>query len=94
MYKIRASQPWNLMQCSISDKAVKEIAKSYHKLEHLDVYGCNGITDSAIREITRLCSNLKYFSLEGCKCSRKVIEKLDRNIEVEWFGTESDWSDT
>ncbi|CAI2177917.1 7201_t:CDS:1, partial [Funneliformis geosporum] len=52
------------------------------------------IGNSAIREITRLCSNLKYFSLEGCKCSRKVIEKLDRNIEVEWFGTESDWSDT
>ena len=108
------------MQCSISDRAVKEIAKSCHKLEHLDVYGCDDVTDlgirdiarscpklkhldlsncemignSAIREIACSCSNLKYLGLEGCKCSREVIEKLDRNIEVEWFGTESDWSDT
>ncbi len=105
------------MQCSITDTAVKEIAKSCHKLEHLDIYGCDGVTElgisaiarscpklkhldlgnseignSAIREIARSCHNLKFLGLECCSgISRKVIEKLDRNIEIEW---DSGWSDS
>ncbi|CAI2191854.1 15143_t:CDS:1, partial [Funneliformis geosporum] len=53
------------------------------------------IGNSAIREIAHSYSNLKYLYLSGCRgISRKVIEKLDPNIEVEWSDTENDWSDS
>jgi hypothetical protein len=105
----------NLMQCFISDRAIKEIAKSCHKLEHLDIYGCDGVTNlgisaiarscpklkhldlgnseignSAIREIACSCHNLKFLDLEACKgISRNVLEKLDRNIKIEWPDSDS-----
>ncbi|GET02683.1 F-box/LRR-repeat protein 7 [Rhizophagus clarus] len=41
----------DLMQCSISDTAVKQIVKSSHKLEYLNIFGCDYITDLGIRAI-------------------------------------------
>ena len=42
-------------------------------------------------EIVRSCLNLKYLGLEFCSgISRKVVEKLDRNIKIEWPDSDSD----
>ena len=49
------------------------------------------IGNSAIREIARSCHNLKFLGLEACKgISRNVLEKLDRNIKIEWSDSDSD----
>ena len=49
------------------------------------------IGNSAIREIAHSCHNLKFLGLECCSgISRKVLEKLDRNIKIEWPDSDSD----
>ncbi|CAI2185531.1 16096_t:CDS:1, partial [Funneliformis geosporum] len=53
--------------------------------------GNSEIGNSAIREIARSCHNLKFLGLECCSgISRKVLGKLDRNIEIEWPDSDSD----
>ncbi|RIA86669.1 hypothetical protein C1645_779223 [Glomus cerebriforme] len=51
---------------SISDRAIKEIAKSCHKLEYFDIYGCgSSVTDLGIRAIACSCPKLKHLDLNN-----------------------------
>jgi bacterioferritin-associated ferredoxin len=61
------------MQCFISDRTIKEIAKSFHKLEHLDIYGCDGVTNSGIRAIARSCPKLKHLDLGNTMIGNSAI---------------------
>lgn len=74
----------------VADSGIRDIARSCPKLKYLDL-GNSMIGNSAIREIARSCHNLKFLGLEACKgISRNVLEKLDRNIKIEWPDSDSD----
>ena len=73
---------------------IRAIARSCSKLKHLDLSNTI-IGNSAIRKIACSCHNLKFLGLEACKgISKNVLEKLDRNIEIEWPDSDTDWSDS
>jgi hypothetical protein len=48
--------------CSITDIAVKQIAKSCHKLGIHCISGCKGVIDLGIRIIARSRPKLKYLN--------------------------------
>jgi hypothetical protein len=75
----------------VTNLGIRDIARSCPKLKYLDLGNCEMIGNSAIREIARLYSNLKFLDLEFYKgISRNVLEKLDRNIKIEWPDSDSD----
>jgi hypothetical protein len=79
----------------VTDLGTRDIVRSCPKLKYLDLGNCEMIGNSAIKEIAQSCYNLKFLGLEACKgISRNVLEKLDRNIKIEWPDSDSDWSDT
>ncbi|CAG8603508.1 15778_t:CDS:2 [Cetraspora pellucida] len=51
---------------NISDMSVIEIAKSYKKIEYINIGGL-GITDVSLKEIAHLCPNLRHLHLSNCE---------------------------
>ncbi|RHZ69445.1 hypothetical protein Glove_283g169 [Diversispora epigaea] len=85
----------NIYDCVyVTDLRIRDLVRSCPKLKHLELGGCI-IGSKAVKKIARKCTNLKYLSLEGCECiSRKVIERLNPNIEIECLNLDSEWSNS
>lgn len=71
----------NLLGCSnIKDEGVKELAKSLHYLEEIDIGGTM-VTVEALRDLVGMCLNLKRVNISGCKrlnASDDNILKINR----------------
>ncbi|CAB4401216.1 unnamed protein product [Rhizophagus irregularis] len=94
-----------LSECAyISDRAIREIAKSCHrlehlnlgsyernKLEHLDIFGCDDVTVSGIHDIARSCPKLKHLDLGNCEMiGNSAIREIARSCSnLKFLGLES-----
>lgn len=56
----------SLSACNITDDGLKQIAKSVHELETLNIGQCQRITDVGLKSISEQLVNLKAIDLYGC----------------------------
>ena len=74
-----------LLGClNIKDEGIKDLARSLHYLETLDLGGTN-ITSDSLRELVSLCLNLKKVNISGCKklnaSDDRILLKNKINVE-------------
>src|SRR3954466_7676713 len=60
----------------ITDKVIKALAHTCHKLEYLNLICCAFVSELSICNVIRFCSKLQHLNFGYCNITSMTLEKL------------------